>query len=126
MPFITFPSFPETLGEGRSAWGVSAESDTHANWVAEVEAVMPGETEITQQQYDAAVAANAAHNAAIPPPPPPPPTAEEQALAAVQAIPIDDIADPIMRAFAISIRDLVAGRPTVIEQAATNVTRGIP
>ncbi|MFA7295800.1 MAG: hypothetical protein WC211_01275 [Dehalococcoidia bacterium] len=73
MPYISNPQMPETIGEGRTASGVTYQSDDGANWAAQVEAVQPGEMEITAEEYAAILAANAAHNDALPEPVPPTP-----------------------------------------------------
>jgi len=69
MPYITLPAKPL---EGRDASGASYESDTLGNFVAWVDEAMPGDVEITEKQYRAAIAANDAHDAALPAPEPPP------------------------------------------------------
>lgn len=46
----------------RTSYGITYRHDDHADWVAVVDEVQPGETEITEAEYDAITAANYAHN----------------------------------------------------------------
>lgn len=87
MPFIRYDQQPLALEQGRTATGVSYEDDTLASWVAEVDAVLTGEREITKEDYAAAAKANAEHNAAIPAPvvEPAPPSPKDIARAAITA-----------------------------------------
>ena len=73
MSYITYATAPDSLGVGRQARGVSYETDTGSNWVAEVDAALSSETVIDQATYDTQVSANDTHNAALPPPPAPAP-----------------------------------------------------
>ncbi|MDA2954093.1 MAG: hypothetical protein O2976_05715 [Actinomycetota bacterium] len=74
---------PQSLGVGVQARASEWKHDTDADWVAEMDVLPPGMTEITQAEYEQALADNAAHNAAIPPPPdPPPPDPDEAPLTA--------------------------------------------
>ena len=73
MPYIQHASRPGALREGRQVRNASYEADTSANWVGEVDAIEAGDTEITEDQYKAALATNEQHNGAIPEPKPTPP-----------------------------------------------------
>ncbi len=64
--YISAPSLPGSIGVGRTAYGVSYAADSMTNWVAEVDAIMPGDTQIDVTTYAVAVAANATHNALLP------------------------------------------------------------
>lgn len=89
MPYIRFDKMPDSLGVGRTARGVTYRHDDLSGWVARVDEVRPGETEITEAEYEAMSAANLAYNEALPvpeapPPPPRVPTMEER-IAALEA-----------------------------------------
>lgn len=87
MPFITLPAKPSEWPQGRTATGASYHDDTGLAWVAEVDALERGDTEITKQQYQDQVAANIAHNEAIPVhvPAPEPPVRNARLRTAVTA-----------------------------------------
>lgn len=67
MPYISFAQHPGSIGVGRQARNSSYEEDTRGNFVAEVDEVLPGETEIDAATFAIMTAANGSHNAAIPP-----------------------------------------------------------
>lgn len=69
MPYISAPFMPDTIGEGRTASGVTYQEDDGANWAAQVDEVRAGDTEITADAYAVILAANEAHNDALPEPP---------------------------------------------------------
>lgn len=56
MPFIKYPSQPETLGEGREARDAAVHPDTGV-WVAEVDVALPGESVVDEKQHADVVAA---------------------------------------------------------------------
>ena len=75
------------LQAGRHVRTLSAQNDGLFA-VAEVERSVPGDTELTQAEYDAALVAIEAFNAANPPPapPPPPPSLAVATLDVIDAI----------------------------------------
>lgn len=108
MPYIRFNQQPESVGVGRTSRNVSYKTDTGVDWVAEVDVVLPGETEIVEAAYHATVSANVAYNAAIPPPSPPAPpapTTEEKLAALIDAIAADKGIDPATAAAVAALKD---------------------
>jgi hypothetical protein len=71
MPHIRFDMKPDSIGIGRTAYNVTYEDDTLANWVGEVGEVRDGETEITAEGHAAMSAENIEHNTTILPKPAP-------------------------------------------------------
>lgn len=99
MPFIQLPKAPDSLGEGRQARGVSYQADSGAGWVAEVDEVGPGEKEISEQVYRAALVANEAHNDALPEPEPP----AASPFAAILAKADADVSDAELRTLTLAM-----------------------
>lgn len=104
MPYVTRALHP---GD-RTAKGVSAESDTGANYVAIVPVVEAGDTEIDEATYNSKLAANVVHNSAVLPEVKQP-DFKEQAIAAVKAMDPDVFTDPDLRDAFILLRDAALG-----------------
>ncbi|MCC6238101.1 MAG: hypothetical protein IT299_11095 [Dehalococcoidia bacterium] len=57
---------PDSLGAGRTARNVSFRVDTGDDWVAEVDVVLEGEQEISEEEYWSRRSANTEYIARIP------------------------------------------------------------
>jgi hypothetical protein len=76
------PTAPLSLTPGKQARRAAYKADTLADWIAEVDVLPEGATEITAEQYVALLGEIEAHNEAIPPPPEPEPQPDPFALIA--------------------------------------------
>ena len=65
MPYIKYPSLPDSLGDGREARDAAVHPATGA-WVAEVDSVAPGENAVDAKEHADTVAAAEAYAVANP------------------------------------------------------------